>query len=120
MAVNIRNASAVPLKWGTTSISGYIVESDDVEVSGESTQLTNEEGDVVTDISAYGIKESVTLGVIPLTSTTAPAPGDTFTYTVANLKIIVRSVRISRGKGAVEKWTITGERFELITSFTPA
>lgn len=117
MAVNIRSASAVPLKWGTITTSGYIVEGNEVDHSGEVTELTNENGDIVTTISNYGKKERVTLSVIPLTATEPPTPGALFEYGDDALKINVESVQRSQSKGSLEKWTITGSRYEEIAAY---
>ena len=112
-AVDIQG-TFTPLKWGTTNISGYVVESDDETESTEQKTIEDEGGHTVTDISKFGRKTERTIEVIPASSvTTPPAAGEVFTYGAKKIRII--SIQKKRVKKDVEKWTIKGNSFPGVT-----
>jgi len=113
MAATSRGA-IVPLSFGTTAISGYVVESTSSNQTGETAEVTDEDGDVVYQRSGFGLKTEVSLEVIPKTATTAPVPGDAFTYDGSS-KIVIGSISIKKGNKDFEKWSITGVRFPDVT-----
>jgi hypothetical protein len=112
MAATIRGDAI--LKWGTYTLSGYIVADEEVETSTESFQIEDEEGQVATDITDFGEKTSATYNFVPLTATTLPEAGAVLTGP-NSLKVIVRSVRRVRSRKMPEMWRLTGEAYPGIT-----
>jgi hypothetical protein len=112
MAATIRGDAI--LKWGTYTLSGYIVADEEVESSTESFQIEDEIGDVVTDITTFGEKTSATFNFVPLSATTPPAPG-AILVGPNSLRVIVRSLRRIRSRKMPEMWRITGEAYPEIT-----
>lgn len=106
------------LAFGTTTITGYVVETVTENTTSESIQIPDEDGQIITDIHSFGIATSVELSVIPKTSTTAPAIGDTFTYTsetFGSKKITIKEISASSAQKDVTRWTIRGDRYPDIT-----
>lgn len=101
--------SFVPLSWGTVTLTGYVVESADEASSTGEHLIEDEIGDTVTQITKFGLKDEVTIEVIPATAIAPPVPGDVFTYDGKKLTIL--TIAKKRVKKDVQKWTITGNRF---------
>ncbi len=98
-----------PLSWGTTVIDGYVNESQgEDETTGEHL-IDDEGGDVVCQITGFGLKADVTLEVIPKSSVTPPVASDIFNY--GDKSITILGIMKKRIKKDVEKWTIKGNRF---------
>ena len=114
MAVTIRGI--VPLNWGTDTCSGYVVETtSDDGTTGESL-IENEVGDPITQITGFGIKNEVTLDVIPKSSiTTPPVAGDVLAYGATPKSMTILSIGKKRTNKGVEKWTIKGNYFPNIS-----
>lgn len=112
MPATIRNQAI--LKWGTNTLTGYIVADEEIEKTGESFQIENEVGDIAVDVSGYGQKTTATYNFLPLSTAVEPAVGAVLTGP-AGLKVIVRSVRRIRARKMPEMWRLTGEAFPLIT-----
>lgn len=108
-----------PLGFGTTTVAGYVVEGITEPTTSESLQISDEDGDWITDINAYAIMTEVELEVIPKVSTVAPVMGDTFTYTSkthgAGQKITVKEISAAEVQKDVVKWSIKGSRYPAIT-----
>jgi hypothetical protein len=112
MAATIRGEAI--LKWGTSTLAGYIVADEEIERSTESFQIENEIGDVVTDITSFGKKTGTTYNFLPKSTATEPEPGAILTGP-NGLKSIIRSVRRIRSRKMPEMWRLTGEAFPEIT-----
>jgi hypothetical protein len=94
----------------TRDITGYVNESTGEDETGGQLVIDDEGGDVITEITGFGLKTDVTLEVIPKSTVgTPPAVGDVFTYGAK--KITILGVSKKRIKKDVEKWTIKGDRF---------
>lgn len=105
-------------KFGTDTVTGWIVNEITEDTSGEDTEVPDEDGDVVTHINSYGIKTVVTFDLIPKSATAIPEIGDTFTYTSGAhgaQKITVLSVGNKQVIKGVLKLSITGNRYPDIT-----
>lgn len=112
MAATIRGDAI--LKWGTFTLSGYIVADEEVELSAESFQIEDEIGDIVTDVTDFGEKTVATYNFLPLNATVQPEAGAVLTGP-NSLKVIVRSIRRVRSRKMPEMWRITGEAFPEIS-----
>ena len=99
----------VPLSFGTTAITGYVVENISESASGETEVIYDEDGDAVIETSGFGLKTEVSLSVIPKSTATAPACGDIFTY--GSAKFVVSSVDIKKANKGVEKWELKGTKY---------
>jgi hypothetical protein len=95
-----------PLKFGTTTITGYIVEDYGGDVKTDELVIDNEAGDIVTQITGFGIKTEVSLSVIPLAATTGPAIDTVLTYDSKAIRVL--SCAIKQVRKDVEKWVIKG------------
>lgn len=112
------NAGTAILKFGTTTVAGYVIETVSENTTSESIQIQDEDGQYIADIHSFGEMTDVTISVIPLESTTAPSIGDTFTYTsetFGSKKITVKSIDVSSNHKDITRWTINGQRFPGIT-----
>jgi len=99
----------MPLKWGTTTISGYVVEGlGETDTTGEST-IEDEIGDVVTQIVDFGKMTDVSIDVIPDEDAVEPDAGDIFSY--GSKAIVISSIDKKQAKKDVEKWSIKGKRY---------
>lgn len=106
------------LSFGTTTITGYVVETVRESTTSESVQIADEDGQIVTDINNFGVATSVELTVVPKSATVAPAVGDTFTYTSethGSQKITVKEIEFSSANKDATRWTIRGDRYPGIT-----
>lgn len=104
MAATIKGIQ--PLKFGTTTITGYIVEEFGDDSKTEELVIDDENGDVCTQITGFGLKEEVTLSVIPLSATTGPAVNTVIIYSAKAIRCL--SVAIKQIRKDVEKWVIKG------------
>lgn len=112
------NEGVAVLSFGTTTITGYVVESVNETTGSESVLVYDEDNAVVADINTHGINTQVELTVIPKSGTTAPEPGDVFTYTsetYGSKNISVIEVQPSSNNKDVTRWTIRGHRHPGIT-----
>ena len=100
----------VPLSFGTTTITGYVVETTSINHSGETATIQDEDGDYVAETSGFGLKAEVSLDVIPKSTATAPAVGDIFTYD-SDQKIVISAVDIKKGNKDYQKWSLKGTRY---------
>lgn len=112
MAQTVRGTAI--LKWGTNTLTGYIVADEEIEKTSESFQIENEIGDVVTDITSFGLKDTKTYNFVPLSAATLPTPGAIFTGPSSE-KAIIRSIRVIRQRKMPEMWRLTGEAFPEIS-----
>lgn len=111
MAANI--LGVVPLKFGTTVMTGYVTESFGEDETSQELVIEDEGGDVITQIGNWGIKAEVTIEVIPKDATTRPAQFELFAYSDKSINILALSVK--RVKKDVEKWTIKGNVYPGVT-----
>lgn len=102
-----------PLSFGTTTTTGYVVDSATEEASSQELVIENEGGDVITQILGWGNKNEVTVEVIPKTATDRPALADLITIGGIALNILALSVKTA--KKDVEKWTIKGTVYPGVT-----
>lgn len=102
-----------PLKFGTTTTTGYVVDSTTEDESSEEFTIEDEGGNVVTQITAYGLKSEKTFEVIPKSSVTRPAAGTLIT--LGGIALNILSVSIKNVKKDVEKWTVKGTVYPGIT-----
>lgn len=120
MSYNLRG-SVTPLKFGTTTISGYIVEETGFDKEAENIEISDEDLEIVIDISAVEEKHSGRVSVIPLSAATPPAVGDIFSYTSGTTArdIVVDAVREKSVKKNVTMWDIEGHAHPAIDISTP-
>lgn len=112
MAQTVRGQAI--LKWGTYTVTGFVVADEEIEYATESFQIENEIGDVVTDITTFGKKDTKTYNFIPKDTASLPTAGAIFTGPNSE-KAIIRSVRVIRQRKMPEMWRLTGESFPDIT-----
>ena len=102
-----------PLKFGTTTMDGFVIESFGEDETSQELVIEDEGGDVITQIGNFGLKSEVTLEVIPKSAATRPAMFDLFEYGDKSLNILGLSIK--RLKKDVEKWTIKGNVYPGVT-----
>jgi hypothetical protein len=113
MAITSRGTAV--LKFGTFVLSGYVVTDEELADEGESYQLENEIGDIITDISDFGQRGRQVFNFIPFaTGNSFPAIGAVFTGP-NSFKGIVRRRTITRSRKVPEAWRIETESFPDIT-----
>jgi len=109
-------AGTALLKFGTFTVTGYIVESESIEKQSEDLEIEDESGDIVSHVYDFAKKDEVTVECIVKASTAVPAIGAVFTMGDSPAtKFRVLSVGRQRSKRDVEKWTIRGKGFPGIT-----
>jgi len=72
---------AAMLKFGTTTITGWVVVSVSETESGSEVEVPDESGDIITHISEIGVRTEVTLELMAKSGTSMLAVGDPVTYT---------------------------------------
>jgi hypothetical protein len=108
----------VPLKFGTTGISGWEIVSVSETESGNDIEIPDEIGDIVTHISNIGKRTEVSIELIANTGTALPVVGAVFTYTnaaAASKAMRILTVGNVQTQGDVMRTTITGKVFAGIT-----
>ena len=107
------------LSFGTTTITGYVVENISESTTSEEIEIQDEDGQFVAHINAFGVKTAVDITVIPKTTTTAPSIGDTFTYTSethgATQKFTITELPVVSSNKDVTRWNLKGNRYPDIT-----
>jgi hypothetical protein len=111
MSANIRGIQ--PLAWGTETLTGYVVGQTTRDVSSEEQIIKDEEGNIITHISNFGVKTEFTLELIPKTATAVPAIASVIT--VGAEKFVLMTLSRKRMEGDVEKWTMKGVQHPNIT-----
>jgi hypothetical protein len=111
MAANILGVQ--PLKFGTTTMTGFVVETYGEDQETAELVIEDEGGNIVTQITDFAVKSAVTLEVIPKTAMTRPAIASLFNYGDQALNIL--NLSIKRMKKDVEKWTIKGNVYPGVT-----
>ena len=109
----------VPLKFGTTAISGWEVVSVSETESTSEIEILDEIGDVATHICNFGNRTEATIELIANTGTSIPAVGATFAYTNASgtsKTLRITSVGNVQTQGDVLKTTVTGKWFPGFTA----
>jgi len=101
------------LKFGTNTLSGYIVADEEIEKVDENFQIENEAGDVVTDIAGFGQRTTATYNFLPLSTAVEPTPGAVLTGP-GGLRVVVRTVRRIRARKMPEMWRLTGAAYPLV------
>ncbi len=100
-----------PLKFGTTTISGYVVETITETETGGEVLIEDEGGNYVSVIGQFARKTEVSIEVIPKTGTTTPPEvGDTFAYGSKEITML-QSVETKEVNKDVTKWILKGLRF---------
>jgi hypothetical protein len=112
MAQTVRGAAI--LKWGTYTLTGYVVADEELEYSVESFQIEDEIGDIITDITDFGKKKAKTYNFVPKSTATLPEAGAVFTGPNSE-KAIIRNIRVIRQRKMPEMWRLTGEEFPSIS-----
>lgn len=102
-----------PLKFGTTTMTGHVVESFGEDESTQELVIEDEGGDIITQIGNFGVKSDVTLEVIPKSSATRPTIFSLFAYGDKSMNILALSIK--RMKKDVEKWTLKGTVYPGVT-----
>jgi hypothetical protein len=73
MAASIKGVQ--PLKFGTTTTTGYVVDSYTGDETTQELVIEDEGGDIITQILGFGNKDEITVEVIPKTATSRPTMG---------------------------------------------
>lgn len=102
------NYGVVPLKFGTDTYTGHIVDSVSIDSSTEETEIMDEIGDIVGVVTDYGKKSSITVETMPKTGTTLILAGAAFT--IGTIEYLIKSVSQKQGKGGVMKYTINATK----------
>lgn len=114
-----QEGSTALLQFGTTTVSGYVVEGITENRSSETLTIFDEDGDARNHIHSFGEVSEVSLSVIPETGTATPSIGDTITYTSgtdgASQKFILESINSTEAQKDVVKWEMTGKKHPNIT-----
>lgn len=108
------NDGIAVLSFGTTTITGYIVESVGEATTGESIQIPDEDGQIIVDIHSFMVQTSTDLTVVPKDAVSAPEIGDVFAYvseTHGSQKITVKEITVTSVNKDVTRWAIKGDRF---------
>lgn len=114
MALHIRGIQ--PLSWGNVVTTGYLTESINNGAKTGEVLVTDEGGDEAIQITGFGVKNDVTLEVIPKASVTPPVVGDVFQYGGSSgTKIVILAIDKKTAGKEVEKWSIKGNFFPNIT-----
>jgi hypothetical protein len=106
------------LSFGTTTVTGYVVESVSEPTTSEELVISDEDGQVITHINNFGVRTDVELTVIPKSGTAVPSVGDTFTYTSethGSKKFTITEISVESVSKDVTRWTLKGPRFPGIT-----
>jgi hypothetical protein len=111
---NIRGIQ--PLAWGVETLTGYVVAASTRDVSSEEFVIKDEEGDIITHISGFGVKTEFTIELIPKTATVEPAIASV--VTVGSEKFVLVTLSKKRMEGDVEKWSMKGVSHPGITLTT--
>jgi len=110
MAATTRGTA--PLKFGVTVFTGYIVESSTRNATTENLVIDDEAGDQTTSITGFGLKNEITLEVIPKSGTSIPTVGSVLTYDSVEYEILTLDRKQVRKD--VEKWSIKAQSFPTI------
>ena len=107
------------MQFGTTSVSGYVVETIGESRTSEDLQVFDESGEIRNHIVDFGQFSDCSIDVIPETGTATPAIGDLFTYTSATdgatQKFHILTLTSTEVQKDVVKWSITGKKHPNIT-----
>jgi hypothetical protein len=111
----------VPLQFGVVVTTGFITENISDRHTGGKLNIEDENGDIATNITGFGLMREVTLEVIPKSAVTAgvPAVGDVFAWGPSGslqYMIVDEDVEVKQVKKNVEKWTIKGHIYPNITA----
>lgn len=94
------------LKFGTYTVSGYIVNESEIGKSGKKEVIDNESGQNVTHISNFGLEGTMNLTFIPLAATsTIPDVDATITYN--GVSGVVDDWKKINAKRQAETWRLT-------------
>lgn len=102
-----------PLKFGTTTTTGYVVETYTGDETTQELLIEDEGGDVITQISGFGNKDDIVVEVIPKTAAVRPTMGQLLT--IGGTALNVLGVQRKQMKKDVEKWTIKGTVYPGVT-----
>lgn len=102
-----------PLSFGTVTTTGYVVDSTTEDESTQELVIEDEGGDVITQIIDWGNKNEVSVDVIPKTAAVRPAVADLIT--IGGIALNILGLSVKKVKKDVEKWTIKGTVYPLIT-----
>lgn len=106
------------LKFGTSTVTGYIVENRDISTEGENLEIEDEIGDVATDFSGFGIRKKKSVKFIPkATGSSEPSPGDVIEIGDSE-KMVVKTCKKGNVRKDVERWDIEGYEHPNITLST--
>lgn len=109
MAITSRGTAV--LKFGTFTLSGYVVTDEELADEGESYQLEDEVGDIITDVSNFGERGRQVFNFIPFaTGSSFPAVGSVFSGPNSFSGIVRRRVK-TRTRKIPEAWRIECETF---------
>jgi hypothetical protein len=111
MAASIKGVQ--PLKFGTTTTTGYVVDSYTGDETTQELVIEDEGGDIITQILGFGNKDEITVEVIPKTATSRPTMGVLLTIGGTALNVLACSRK--QMKKDVEKWTIKGTVYPGVT-----
>ena len=102
--------SVTLLEFGTTSISGFIVEETGFDEEGDYIPIEDDNLEIVADISAVRVEYKGRVKVIPKSGVTRPVIGEVFAYVNAGVtrKIIVDVLRSTNVKKGAVMWDIEG------------
>lgn len=112
MSVTIRGSTL--LKWGTTSLTAFIVSDETENTVCDNEPIAGEDGTTASLVTGIDQKTEVSLSFIPLSTATAPTPGATFTCPSGTV-IYVTSCEKTRSRKAPEVWKVTGTKFVSVT-----
>lgn len=101
------------LKWGTYTLTTYVVKVCSIGKQGESYEVQDEDGQFLSEVEKYGLQDLVELQVIPLSTATEPAIGDTITYNT--IKYSLKDLKKVNNIGQPEMWTLQLRRLIGIT-----
>jgi len=103
------------LNFGTTTVTGYVIEGVSETESGDDIEIQDESGDVITHLNNFNLRTTMDLSVIPKSGTATPAIGDTFTYSSAThgagTKITILEISSQEVNKDVTRWNIKGVLF---------
>jgi hypothetical protein len=111
MAASIKGVQ--PLKFGTTTTTGYVVDSYTGDESTQELVIEDEGGDIITQILGFGNKDEITVEVIPKTSTCARRW--VCCSRSAAQRLTCSACSRKQMKKDVEKWTIKGTVYPGVT-----
>ncbi len=111
MATTVRGTAI--FKWGTYTLTTYVVNDSNIEVEGSEEMIDDESGQNVTHVTNFGLKSTGTLEVIPLSGATVPSVDAVITYNSLTYALVKISQKNNKRQPAT--WVLSLSRIPGLT-----